>query len=130
MAEVKAASQDITLAEIDTYMRTLPYTKGFSPQSWQLITDVKILKKAGVYDVEKMRTIQLMHAVFNMNNKKMGRDMMRSAEECKILAREQFGSRKHHQSITTALNKQLTMDILRQRRQAGALCLNGRKIML
>ena len=127
MAEVKAASQDHILADIDTFMRNLPYTKGFSPQSWQLITDVEILKKAGVYDVEKMRTIQLMHAVFNMNNKKLGRDMMRSAEARNILAREQFGSRKHHQSITAALNKRLTMDILRQRRQAGALCSNDAK---
>jgi hypothetical protein len=53
MAEVKAASQDVVLAAIDTHMRSLPYTKGFSPQSWQLITDVEILKKAGVYDVGK-----------------------------------------------------------------------------
>jgi hypothetical protein len=127
MAEVKAASQDPILAEIDTFMRNLPYTKGFSPRSWQLITDVEILKKAGVYDVEKMRTIQLMHAVFNMNNKKLGRDMMRSAEASQILAREQFGSRKNHQSITAALNKRLTMDLLRQLRQAGALCSNDAK---
>jgi hypothetical protein len=127
MAEVKAASQDPILAEIDTFMRNLPCTKGFAPRSWQLITDVEILKKAGIYEVEKMRTIQLMHAVFNMNNKKLGRDMMRSAEACNILAREQFGSRKHHQSITAALNKRLTMDILRQRRQAGALCSNDAK---
>jgi hypothetical protein len=105
MAEVKAASQDSILAEIDTFMRNLPYTKGFAPRSWKLITDVEILKKAGVYDVEKMRTIQLMHPVFNMTNIKLGRDMMRSAEANNILAREQFGSRKHHQSIISALNK-------------------------
>ena len=42
MAEVKAASQDKILAEIDTFMRNLPYTKGFAPRSWQLITDVEI----------------------------------------------------------------------------------------
>ena len=127
MVEVKVASQDPILAEIDTFMRNIPYTKGFAPRSWQLITDVEILKKAGVYDVEKMRTIQLMHAVFNMNNKKLGRDMMKSAESCNILAREQSGSRKNHQSITAALNKRLTMDLLRQRRQAGALCSNDAK---
>jgi hypothetical protein len=64
MAEIKAASQDTILAEIDTFMRNLPYTKGFAPRSWQLITDIEILKKTGVYDVEKMRTIQLMHELF------------------------------------------------------------------
>jgi hypothetical protein len=127
VAEVKAASQDKILAEIDTFMRNLPYVKGFAPMSWKLITDVEILKKTGVYDVEKMRTIQLMHSVFNMNIKKLGQDMMRSAEDCNILAREQFGSRKKHQSITAALNKRLTMDLLRQKRQAGALCSNDAK---
>jgi hypothetical protein len=45
MAEVKAASQDKILAEIDTFMRNLPYVKGFAPTSWQLITNVEILKK-------------------------------------------------------------------------------------
>jgi len=54
MAKVKAASQDHILADIDTFMRNLPYTKGFSPRLRQLITDVEILEKAGVYDVKKI----------------------------------------------------------------------------
>ena len=123
----KAAAQDPMLAEIDRFMRNLPYREGFSPDAWQFITDVEILKKAGVFDIEKMRTIQLMHSAFNMNNKQLGRDMMSFAESCQILAPEQFGSRKNHQSILAALNKRLTMDVLRQRRQAGALCSNDAK---
>jgi hypothetical protein len=66
VAEVKAASQDEVLAGVDTFMRNLPRTKGFSPKGWQLTTDVEILKKTGVYEVEQMRTIQLMLAVFNV----------------------------------------------------------------
>jgi hypothetical protein len=63
-----------------------------------------------------------------MNNKKLGRDMMSFAESCKVLAPEQFGSPKNHQSIFLAvLNKRLTMDVLRQRRQAGTLCSNDAK---
>jgi hypothetical protein len=86
------------------------------------------LKKAGVYDVELMRTIQLMHGEFNMNNKKLGRDVMAFAETHKaLLAPEQFGSRKNHQSVLAALNKRVTMDLLRQRHQAGALCANDAK---
>jgi hypothetical protein len=68
-----------------------------------------------------------MHAVFNMNNKKLGRNMMKAAEASNALAPEQSGSRKHHQSNTAGLNKRLTMDILRQRRQAGALYSNDAK---
>jgi hypothetical protein len=61
------------------------------------MTDVEILKKAGVYDVEKMRTILLMNAEFNMNNKKLGQDMMNHAEKHGALAREQYRSRQNHQ---------------------------------
>jgi hypothetical protein len=91
------------------------------------LTDVEILKKTGVFDVEKMRTVQLMHAAFNMNNKKPCRDVMAFAEKHHALAPEQFGSRKNHQSVLAALNKRLTVDLLQQRRQAGALCANDAK---
>jgi hypothetical protein len=127
MDHYAAGCEDPTLNEIDTLFRQLPYRHGFSPDSWKVITDVEILKKAGVYDVELMRTIQLMHSEFNMNNKKLGRDVMAFAERHKALAPEQFGSRKNHQSVLAALNKRLTMDLLRQRRQAGALCSNDAK---
>ena len=52
---------------------------------------------------------------------------MAFAENHNALAPEQFGSRKHHRSNLLALNKRLTMDLLRQRRQAGALCANDAK---
>jgi hypothetical protein len=93
----------------------------------ECITDVEILKKAGVFDVELMCTIQLMHAEFNMNIKKLGRDVMVHAERLRALAPEQYGSRKNHQSVLAALSKRVTMDLLRQRRQAGALCSNDAK---
>ncbi len=127
MDHYAASCEDPILNEIDTLLRELPYQHGFSPDTWQTITDVEILKKAGVYDVEKMRTIQLMHSAFNMNNKKLGRDVMAFAELHNALAAEQFGSRKNHQAVLAALNKRLTMDLLRQLRQAGALCSNDAK---
>ena len=123
----KAAAKDPTLAEFDATLRNIPYATGFSPELWQNITDVEILKKANVFDIHLMRTIQLMNTELNLNNKKLGRDLMARGEECNLIAREQFGSRKQHQSITAALNKRLTMDLLRQKRQAGALCSNDAK---
>ena len=59
-----------------------------------------------------MRTITLTNSEFNINNKKLGRDMMKHAEHHNLLAPEQYGGRKHHQSIIGTLNKQLTMDLL------------------
>ena len=85
-------------------MRSLPQQYGFSPILWQNITDVEILKKAGVYDIEKMRTIQLMHAEFNMNNKVLGKKSMDRAEKAGTIEREQFGGRHGQSSIIAALN--------------------------
>jgi hypothetical protein len=123
----KAASYDDEMSEIDRLLREIPYTQGFSPDLYQVITDYEILKKSGVYDVEKMRTIQLFIAQFNMNNKMSGRDVMFRAEELGAIPKEQAGSRKNHRSVLLALIKVLTMDLLRLRRQAGALCSNDAK---
>jgi hypothetical protein len=119
---------DESLNGIDTLLRQLPYRICFSPEAWQTITDVEILKKAGIFDVELMCTIQLMHAEFNMNIKKLGRDMMSFAESGRALTAEQFNRHKNHQAILAALNKRLTNDLLRQWHLAGALCANDAKL--
>jgi hypothetical protein len=87
----KAGALDNDINIFDATMRDLPYRFGFSPQHWQQITDVEILKKAGVYDIDKMRTITLMDSAYNMNNKQLGRDSLQHAEKLHNLAREQYG---------------------------------------
>jgi hypothetical protein len=42
-----------------------------------------------VYDVTKMRTILLMNPEFNINNKKLERDVMRQVEAHEMIPREQ-----------------------------------------
>ena len=49
-----AGTHNQSLTAFDATIRSLPYEFGFSPQPWQTISDVEILKKAGVYDIEKM----------------------------------------------------------------------------
>jgi hypothetical protein len=123
----KAGVQDDLISQFDATICSLPYQYGFSPTKWQRMIDVELLKKAGVYNIKKMRTIILMNSEFNMNNKKLGQDMMRNAELHGTLAREQYGSRKNHWSIIAALNKRLAVDMLRLCRLAGALCSNDAK---
>ena len=67
------------LADMDRIFCQIPYTIGFSPLAYRHITDFQILKKQGDFAVESMRTIQLMVAAFNMNNKKTGREAMARA---------------------------------------------------
>jgi hypothetical protein len=55
------------MAKIDRLFRQIPYAAGFSRKAYHKIFDFAILKKSGVFDVELMRTIQLMVAAFNMN---------------------------------------------------------------
>jgi hypothetical protein len=69
-----------------------------------------------------------MEAEFNVNIKKLGRDVMTFSEKHVTLAPEQFGSRKNHQCVLAALNKRLTMDLLHQQQRAGALCPNDAKL--
>ena len=74
-----------------------------------------------------MRTIQLLDSQFNMNNKKLGLDVMKIAEVKGLIADEQYGSRKHRKASIAALNKRLTYDLLRQKRKCGALVINDAK---
>ena len=125
--DMKAAALGTKMATIDRDLRQIPYKHGFSPINHQMFTDFQILKKAAVYDVEKMRTIQLMPAAFNMNNKKTGRDVMENAEKFNLLPDEQAGSRKNHRSNLTALNKVLTNDIIRARKIPSVIIFNDAK---
>src|SRR5688500_4174851 len=99
----KAFSQNPYNNQVDAILRSLPYQYGFTPQLWTDMTDVELLKTAGVFDITKMQTIVLMNAKFNMNNKKLGREMMYTAEHHGTIAKEQFGSRKNHRSVLALL---------------------------
>jgi hypothetical protein len=74
-----------------------------------------------------MRTIQLMVAAFNMNNKKSGRDSMTRAKLLQLIPKEQAGSRKHRRSIISALEKVLCNNIIQQRRLAAIIVSNDAK---
>ena len=45
------------LNSVDTLLRMVPLLVGFSPEAWQVIPDVEILKKTGELQVEKIRLI-------------------------------------------------------------------------
>ena len=86
--DLKAATFNKKLANIDLQLRQIPYSHGFSPEAHRNFTDFQILKKAQVFEVEKMRTIQLMPAAFNMNNKKTGKEVMANTERLELLPNE------------------------------------------
>ena len=123
-AYYKASSTDRTLNEIDAFLRSTPTEVGVIPEGWLCITDVEILKKACLYDIEKMRCIQLMDSEFNRANGQLGKEVLANAEAAKEVEAEQFGSRKRHRASTACLCKVIMADLFRQIRQAGAFAMN------
>ena len=118
----KCCSMDDTINWINTSLTNIPYLSGYSPKRWQRGINVMIEKSKGNCRVDKLRTILLYEADYNLMNKHVGRDMMSKAENALILAKEQYGSRKRKAAITHALNKRLTFDILRQQKKGGGIC--------
>jgi hypothetical protein len=94
----KTACLDSDLNKVNTLLRNLPLLFGFVPPSWLSITDVEILEKLGIYDIEQMRAVQLFAAEFNITNKLIGKRAQAHAEVCNEVADEQHGSRKNHQA--------------------------------
>ena len=102
-----------TLAEI-------PFRTGISPATWKKASNVMILKKAGLYDVDKLRTIVLYQSAFNHNNKYLGKEMVNHTIKNNLLAPEQY-SRPGRKAIDQALNRRLLFDISRYQKTSIAI---------
>ena len=121
---LKANARDEQLATMDVQMINIPMLTGYAPTRWRKATDSMLLKKEGVFQVDKLRTIVLFEADFNYMNKFIGRTVMQTAEKNGTLAEEQYGSRAGRKAIDQAINKRLYFDILRQHQINGAICSN------
>ncbi len=117
-----AGTSHAHIAAFEACMSGLPWITGYSPRRWRQGLNVMIPKEQGNFNAKKLRTILLYEADFNNGNKRLGRNLMFNAERYGLLAPEQYGSRKFYTAINQGLNKRLTFDILRQKKQRGALC--------
>ena len=109
------------------FMVNSPLMTGLVPDGWLDITDVMILKRLNINNVEKMRCIQLLDAEFNMINKRLGKKIIANAENLELIEEDQFGSRKKHKAINAVICKIVMNDMLRQQKRAGALGINDAK---
>ena len=114
-------------AELYTIMAKIPIQTGYVPKRWKISTDSMLPKKPNEWRPSKLRLTSLLMPDFNHNNKILGRAAMKWAERKKLLAPEQYGSRKKLSAAKHALNKRLMLDILRQQRRPGVLCANDAK---
>ena len=102
-------------------MAGIPRLRGFTPERWKRGTDVMLLKKEGFFLLEKLRTIVLFESDFNFENKRLGRDAMKLALDKGLIKDEQY-SRPGRSAQDNALNKRLTFDYLRLRKQNFGIC--------
>ena len=69
------------VAKFNTIMANIPLATGYSPTSWQIDVEAMLQKKEGEWRVDKLRRISLLDARFNMNNRRIGREVMKEAEK-------------------------------------------------
>ena len=127
----KANSLHPVMNQIDAAFRDLCYNRGIILDRWRKGLDVELYKEIGNCDVNRLRTIVLVEADWNMNCKFMGRRIMRQmadhAEDTAWNAPEQFGSKKAHSAQDLCLNIKLIDDIMRMTHTNGAFISNDAK---
>ena len=103
------------------YIRAeIPFQTRFAPSRWKRATNIMILKKAGLFNIEKLRTLCLFQSDHNHNNKFLGRGMMEHAMNHNHIASEQY-SVPGKRSIFHALNKTLYFDNIRYSKYSACL---------
>ena len=123
----KAMKWSDPAARLHTIMAAIPIRTGYTPERWNQCTDSMLPKKADEWRPSKLRLTALLTPDYNHNNKLLGREAMKMAEKKKLLAPEQYGSRKNLSAAKHALNKRLVLDILRLQKRPGIICANDAK---
>ena len=126
-SEYIAGSDDKRIAEVDAAIASIPALTGVCPPSWFSAVDVMIPKKTDSQHVKKLRIIVLFHALFNMFNKRVAKLAMKQAERCNLIPHEAYGSRKGYRATDCCLNKVLTLDLARQKKESVVICSNDAK---
>ena len=122
----KAACQHDELSRLLHLRSEIPFLSGYAPQRYRNGVDVMLLKKAGVTDITKLRTIVLFDSESNHNNKRIGRQAMHAALAQNLIAEEQY-SRPGRSAIEHALNRRLVFDHQRYDRSPLALACSDLK---
>ena len=123
----KAQAKRRHLADMDAALRSFAYSTGYSFKRWKKGLDVQLLKRSQDFRAEKLRTILLLEADFNMNNKTLGRDAMKSGESLGALTRDNYGGRNHHRAAEVSLNSHLTNNSIWARRGRAIIMSNDAK---
>ena len=69
---MKTCAMDKTLTDFEATLCLIPFTTSYFPDKWRTNVSVMIKKTEQIERVDKLRTIALLEADFNFNNKTTG----------------------------------------------------------
>jgi hypothetical protein len=122
MGHYKAALHNKQLSQMYATMINLPMRHQFVPKRWCTTIQVLIEKDKGRPKIDRLRTIQLVEADFNMVLKVIfGRRLVHHADDKGFLPKSQFGSRPGVSCISAVVLKTISLDLLRQLRQDACI---------
>ena len=116
----QAALSHQTICLLHYAMAEIPFRSGHTLDRWKNASNVMILKKEGITDIDRLRTIVLFEADFNHNNKFLGRKMMEHTNNHNLLAVEQY-STPGKKCIDHVINRRLTFDVVRYQKASLAV---------
>ena len=79
-SRVKAYAQSEALSSFEAVVYYIPNTIGYSPNDWKTVVNIMIEKKGKENQVGDLRTINLIEADFNFNNKIIAKEILLCTE--------------------------------------------------
>ena len=117
-----AASHCDAISELHSSICHLATMRGIFLSRWTKGLTVMLEKQANVIKVDKLRAILLMEADFNFINKLIfGCRLVKQCEHHNRFPLELFGSRAARSAIEVALNRRITLDVMKVKRRCGAI---------
>ena len=118
----KVSLENEDIAEVHRTMMLLPFQFGFAPKRWCSSVQLMLQKDPGQPWIHRLRIIELLDASFNGALMILiGRKMVYHAKDQKCIHPSNYGSVPGKTAQGAILQKKLSIDIIKQRRESGAV---------
>ena len=123
----KATAQDNFLSSLMAQIMSIPLITGFAPEQYKTMTACLLEKKPGMIEVERLRIIMLLDALYSGSCRILAYRTMIAAEKHNMIAKEQYGCRRGLDALLQSINLRLIMDISVQKRIPMTIVCNDAK---
>ena len=118
----KVSLDNPNIANVHRTMMELPFQFGFAPKRWCSSVQLMLQKDPGHPWIHRLRIIELLDASFNGALMILiGRKMVHHAKHKRCIHPSNYGSVPGKTAQSAILHKKLTIDIIKQRREGGAI---------